>query len=435
MNTTANSSEPAILVDQSKNVFKVARRNFIDPEILAAEKERIFERCWLYLGHGSEIAKPGDFVTRNLAGRGILFTRDAKGEARAILNTCPHRGMQVCREKKGSAKSFQCFYHGWIFGLDGKLRSQPGEEGYDADFKSRETSHMTPVPRFESYRDFYFISFDRGIMPLADYLAGAKEYIDLVCDQTSGGMSITPGTQEYSIRANWKLLTENSVDGYHATTTHASYFDYLGGTTGAPIGDPSKRPPGYGYDLGNGHAVIEYPAPWGRPVAQWIPAWGEAGRAEMDRIFAELVGRVGQQRATRMAKLNRNMFIFPNLVINDIMAVTVRTYYPTTPDYMQVSSWSLAPQGESEWLSKYRLQNFLEFLGPGGFATPDDAEALEHCQRGFANFKDVPWNDISKGMNTDRPLHRDELQMRAFWTQWNSLMFPAPVPQKSSVAA
>ena len=435
MNQTANPSEPAILVDQSKNVFKVARRNFIDPEILAAEKERIFERCWLYLGHGSEIVKPGDFVTRNVAGRGILFTRDAKGEARAILNTCPHRGMQVCREKKGSAKSFQCFYHGWIFGLDGKLRSQPGEEGYDEDFKSRETSHMTPVPRFESYRDFYFVSFDRNIMPLADYLAGAKEYIDLVCDQTDRGMKITPGTQEYSIRANWKLLTENSIDGYHATTTHASYFDYLGNTTGAPLGDPNARPPGYGYDLGNGHAVIEYPAPWGRPVAQWISAWGENGRTELDNIFGELAGRVGQQRATRIAKLNRNLFIFPNLVINDIMAVTVRTYYPSTPDYMLVSSWSLAPQGETEWLSKYRLQNFLEFLGPGGFATPDDAEALEHCQRGFGNFKDVPWNDISKGMNTDKPLHRDELQMRAFWTQWNRLMFPAPVPQKSSVAA
>lgn len=435
MNAIANPNEPAILVDQSKNIFKVARRNFVDPEILAAERERIFERSWLYLGHGSEITKPGDFVTRNVAGRGILFTRDAKGEPRAILNTCPHRGMQVCREKKGSAKSFQCFYHGWIFGLDGKLRSQPGEEGYNEDFKTRETSHMTPVPRFESYRDLYFVSFDRNIIPLSDYLAGAKEYIDLVCDQTSHGMAITPGTQEYSIRANWKLLTENSVDGYHATTTHASYFDYLGGTTGAPIGDPATRPPGYGYDLGNGHAVIEYPAPWGRPVAHWIAAWGEKGRAELDGIFAELASRVGQQRATRIAKLNRNLFIFPNLVINDIMAVTVRTYYPTAPDYMQVSSWSLAPQGESQWLSKYRLQNFLEFLGPGGFATPDDAEALEHCQRGFSNFKDVPWNDISKGMNTDRPLHRDELQMRAFWTHWNGMMFPAPIPQKSSVAA
>jgi p-cumate 2,3-dioxygenase alpha subunit len=435
MSPTALTNEPAILVDPSKNLFKVARRNFVDPEILAAERQRIFEHSWLYLGHGSELAKPGDFLTRNVAGRGILFARDGKGEPRALLNTCPHRGMQVCREKKGSAKSFQCFYHGWIFGLDGKLRSQPDAESYNDDFKTLETSNMTPVARLESYRDFYFVSFDRNIISLSDYLAGAKEYIDLICDQTDSAMHIVPGTQEYSIRANWKLLTENSIDGYHAATTHASYFDYLGKTTDMALGDVAARPAGYGYDLGNGHAVIEYPAPWGRPVAQWISAWGEKGRAEIDAIYNNLVRRHGEERAKRISKLNRNMFIFPNLVINDIMAVTVRTYYPTAPDYMQISSWSLAPKGESEWLSKYRLHNFLEFLGPGGFATPDDAEALEHCQRGFANFQDVPWNDISKGMNSKRPIHRDELQMRVFWTQWNNQMFPAPVSKKSSVAA
>lgn len=435
MNLAAPPSEPAILVDHSKNIFKVARRNFVDYEIMLAEKQRIFERCWLYLGHGSELAKPGDFVTRNVAGRSILFTKDSKGTPRALLNTCPHRGMQVCREKKGSAKSFQCFYHGWVFGLDGKLRSQPDAEAYDADFKTLESSNMTPVPRFESYRDFYFIAFDRNIVPLADYLAGAKEYIDIICDQTDAGMAIVPGTQEYSIRANWKLLTENSIDGYHASTTHASYFDYLSATTNMAQGDALTRLPGRGYDLGNGHAVIEYPAPWGRPVAQWIAAWGDEGRTEIDRIYSNLVQRHGEERAHRISKLNRNMFIFPNLVINDIMAVTVRTYYPTAPDYMLINSWSLAPKEESEWLRKYRLHNFLEFLGPGGFATPDDAEALEHCQRGFANHQDVPWNDISKGMNNKEPNHRDELQMRAFWTQWNKQMFPAPLPNKSSVAA
>ena len=57
-----------------------------------------------------------------------------------MLNTCPHRGAQVCREKHGSAKSFQCFYHGWVFGLDGTLRSQPGEASYAEDFKAR--SHL-----------------------------------------------------------------------------------------------------------------------------------------------------------------------------------------------------------------------------------------------------------------------------------------------------
>ena len=145
--------------------------------------------------------------------------------------------MQVCREKKGSAKSFQCFYHGWIFGLDGKLRSQPGEEGYDGDFKSRDDLQYDARPqvRILSRFPFHFVRSQYHVR-FADYLAGAKEYIDLVCDQSVRGMSITPGTQEYSMRANWKLLTENSIDGYHATTTHASYFDYLGEATGCRVG-------------------------------------------------------------------------------------------------------------------------------------------------------------------------------------------------------
>jgi p-cumate 2,3-dioxygenase subunit alpha len=153
----------ALMVDESKKIFKVSRQAFVDPDILEAERTQIFDKCWLYLGHSSELARPGDFVTRQVGGRNILFARDGKGNLKAMLNTCPHRGAQVCREKHGSAKSFQCFYHGWVFGLDGTLRSQPGETSYAEDFKERSTSNMQQVPRFESYRDFNFICFDKGV--------------------------------------------------------------------------------------------------------------------------------------------------------------------------------------------------------------------------------------------------------------------------------
>ena len=202
------------------------------PRYSGRRAEQIFDNCWLYLGHSSELAKPGDFVTRQVGGRSILFTRDAQGNLKALLNTCPHRGAQVCREK-GNAKSFQCFYHGWVFGLDGTLRSQPGETSYAEDFKERTTSRMLPVPRFESYRDFHFIWFDPGIESLSDYLGPVREYLDVICDQAEAGMTMVGGTQEYSIRANWKLLTENSIDGYHALTTHATYLDYLKSPTAA----------------------------------------------------------------------------------------------------------------------------------------------------------------------------------------------------------
>ena len=410
----------ALMVDESRKIFKVSRDMFVDPAILEAERAQIFDKCWLYLGHSSEIPKPGDFVTRQVGGRGILFTRDSKGELKAMLNTCPHRGAQVCREKRGSAKSFQCFYHGWVFGLDGALRSQPGEASYAADFKERSTSSMQQVARFESYRGLNFISFNKNVESLVDYLGPVLEYLDVICDQSEDEMVIVGGTQEYSIRANWKLLTENSIDGYHALTTHATYLDYLKNTSG---GLAQVAFDGHARDLGNGHAVLEYQAPWGRPVAQWIPVWGEAGKTELARIYDGLVKRHGKARADRIATTNRNLFIFPNLVINDIMAVTVRTYYPAAPDYMTISAWALAPREETDWARKYRLFNFLEFLGPGGFATPDDVEALEHCQRGFRNAAEAQWNDISKGMGKENPSYDDEAQMRSFWTHWNERVF------------
>ena len=61
----------------------------------------------------------------------------------------------------------------------------------------------------------------------------------------------------------------------------------------------------------------------------------------------------------------------------------------------------LGAGGESAEDSALRLDNFLTFLGPGGFATPDDVEMLESCQRGFAN-REVGWSDISRGMKREQ---------------------------------
>ena len=79
----------------------------------------------------------------------------------------------------------------------------------------------------ENYRGFVFASFDENVTDLVTYLAGAREYLDLVIDSGDGEMEIVKGTNEYCIGANWKLLAENSIDGYHAVSTHDTYFKYL----------------------------------------------------------------------------------------------------------------------------------------------------------------------------------------------------------------
>jgi len=403
--------------DQAQGLFRVARTAVTEDAVFKAEYEAVFNKCWLYVGHESEVAKNGDFVRRNIAGRNLVLNRDTSGNLNVFFNVCPHRGAEVCREKHGNAKHFQCFYHGWIFGSDGKLKSQPGKERYTANFEEQPRGNLVKVPRFANYRGFCFINFDPAACAIEEYLGNAREYLDLVADQSEAGMVVVSGMQEYSIRANWKLLVENSNDGYHAATTHATYLDYVA-KTHVMGNDVALR--GVGRELGNGHAVVEYTAPWGRPIASWIPIWGDEGKKEMDRIHAELVARHGKEKADRIAFKNRNILIFPNLAVNDIMSLTVRTFYPLKPDLMHVTGWALAPKNESDWARAYRLNNFLEFLGPGGFATPDDVEALESCQAGYQNSKEigVGWNDISKGMGLD-PQYDDEVQIRSFWKEWN----------------
>jgi p-cumate 2,3-dioxygenase subunit alpha len=417
-----------VMEDRERHLFRVARRAFVDEAVLEAERREIFDHCWLYLGHGSEIADNCDFLTRSVGGRELVFNRDRGGAVHAFLNSCPHRGATLVREPRGNAISFQCFYHGWAFNVNGRFASRYAEGNYGEGHYSGGCADLTGVPRLEHYRDFYFVNFDGNAGSLADYLAGAKEIIDLVADQGVDGMEIVGSDQKYFINANWKLLAENSVDGFHGLPTHSTYFDYLQNVGDVEMSDAGKNFRGRAArDLGNGHAVIEYPSPWGRPMARWTPAWGEDKRELIEIQRARLVQTFGEDRGLRMAELSRNMIIFPNLVINDIMAITVRTFHPIAADRMAVSAWALGVKAEDERLRALRLFNFLEFLGPGGLATPDDVEALESCQRGYRNLREAAWNDISKGMPRGADARTDdEEQIRCFWREWDRRIAASP---------
>jgi phenylpropionate dioxygenase-like ring-hydroxylating dioxygenase large terminal subunit len=406
--------------------FEVHRSTLVDPAIFELEQRRIFERCWIYVGHDSEVRAPGDFRTRSVAGRPVILCRDSRNALRVFLNTCRHRGTVVCREAEGNAERHTCFYHGWTYDRDGALYAVPGQSAYPPSFRKEELSLKEP-PRVEAYGGFVFLSFDENAIPLKDYLGAATEYIDLVLDQSpTKRLEVIQGTQEYDIRANWKLLVENSFDDYHLLTTHSTWLDYLK-RSGVEMPRPAKGEMlpshGAGKDLGNGHGTTDNVNFRGRPVARWIPVYGEAAKPELERIRAELVARLGEARAKRVADTNRNLLVFPNVVLLDGSSVTVRTFEPVAPDRMRVRAWALGPVEETAAARAVRLDSFLTFYGPGGFATPDDIEALESVQQGLATHREVPYSIISRGMaKQGEQLNTDELHLRAFWIQWDKLM-------------
>ena len=409
---------------RAPNKFLVNRAVFTEGSLLAQERDAIFSKCWIYVGHESEVPNPGDFVAREVAGRPVIFTRNRDGQTRVLLNSCSHRGAEVCRERRGNQRRFRCFYHSWSFSNDGELVSMPDEGGFPAGFR-KEDHNLAQPAAVDSYRGFVFATFNPEQEPLVDYLADAKYYLDLTADQAAGevGMVVTQGTHEYSMKSNWKLLAENSSDGYHAIPVHKTYLD-VQKTRGDNVAGNTEKDwkESHAFDLGNGHTVTVKQAPWGRPVARWQPSMGQGTKATVEASYRRLVELHGEERAQLIANLDFNMLIFPNLVINNIMAVIVRTFYPNEPGHMNVTAWSLAPGGEDKAARRVRNESFLSFLGPAGLATPDDNEALESCQRGYASRPGEGWNDVSRGMDKFDPPNWDELQMRTFWRRWDDLM-------------
>jgi p-cumate 2,3-dioxygenase alpha subunit len=423
-----------VQADPAKRSFRVNRDAYRDPAVFEREKELIFSKCWLYVGHGTELKKKGDYVARRVGGRDLIFLRDRAGEVQSYFNTCTHRGAKICRERGGNARTFACPYHGWVFNTEGKLVSKNTQTGYAEDMNDDGHLDLLKVQRLENYRDFWFVNYNPNAMSLHDYLDGARDAIDALSDQTEEKQIILSGEHSYTIRANYKLLAENSYDGYHLVSVHASYFDHLRdqleGTPAAGMVDDTianYNNMGAARAIGMGHAILDSYVPTGRPVAQWLPSLGRAVKPEIDAKYARLVERFGEERAKYIAETQKNLVIFPNLVINDILSTTVRVIEPEGPDFIKVTAWALGPSDESSELRAMRLDNFVSFLGPAGFGSPDDIEMLEICQTA-AEHTPVEWSEISKGMSDAAdPLHvtgspDDEIQMQAYWTQWDRIM-------------
>jgi p-cumate 2,3-dioxygenase alpha subunit len=131
-------------------------------------------------------------------------------------------------------------------------------------------------------------------------------------------MRILPGSHQYACNANWKLMVENSIDGYHGAPLHHTYFAFLASQGDDDGAKALRSSEARGYDLGNGHAVVDYPAPFPRVIARWHPIFGEDAKAEIHAIRDELEQRCGSERAYRMAETCRNLLIYPNLLLLDV---------------------------------------------------------------------------------------------------------------------
>lgn len=180
--------------------------------MLAAELDRVFRREWICVGRADQLAKPGDYLTYELAGQPVLVLRDHAGRLRAMSNVCLHR-MSTLMQDQGNARTIVCPYHGWTYGLDGSLRGAPGME-LNQGFQRGD--YCLPQIRAEEWLGWIMLTLNPEAPPVAERLAGAEAMIaDFAMEAYSQTFQET-----HRWNTNWKVLGENFMESYHLPVCH-----------------------------------------------------------------------------------------------------------------------------------------------------------------------------------------------------------------------
>ena len=187
---------------------------YVDEDIAELERQNVFGRTWQVVARADQLARPGEYVTAELAGEPLVVVRGQDDQLRAFYNVCRHHAAAVVTEERGTANIFRCPYHGWSYGLDGTLKGAPEFEGV-CGF-DRAANGLLPV-RVESWEQFVFVSLDAKATPLADFLGGLGARM---APLNIGALHFFE-RRVYSMKCNWKVFVDNYLDGgYHVPHLH-----------------------------------------------------------------------------------------------------------------------------------------------------------------------------------------------------------------------
>jgi phenylpropionate dioxygenase-like ring-hydroxylating dioxygenase large terminal subunit len=186
---------------------------YTSPMFLELERQELFRKQWVCVGHAGALASVGDYFTAELVEEPLLVVRDSPAAIRVLSNVCRHRGSPVA-QGAGNAARFVCGYHGWTYALDGRLLAAP---------LIREGEHFAKktcaLPRFatEVWQGYIFVNLDGLAPPLAPALAPLEPYIRNYHPEQQHFLYET----EEVWNTNWKCLVENFMEGYHLSPLHA----------------------------------------------------------------------------------------------------------------------------------------------------------------------------------------------------------------------
>ncbi len=405
----------------------VSRRLYSDPEIYGQERQRIFARCWLFLGHESQVPTPGDFVTTYLGEDPVILGRDRDGALHAHINSCSHRGMRVCRADKGNTHLFTCPYHGWKFGSDGRLQGLPGQKtNYDATF-AKEDWGLLQV-RIATHAGLVFGTLDPEAETLDEYLGDARYYLDATFARTPAGVELI-GPHKWRAHANWKLPADNQLgDVYHINVSHGGALKLFGARYPTELDYQVNPHRGHGLALRFPDADAE------RHLL--VPGHTEGGGGpddpEVDAYIDDLYDRMVEHLGPVQARIKGTaMTIFPNFSILPGVQ-SVRIAHPRGATELEMWSYAFVEADAPDSVKQKLVQRYSFQFGTAGLLEQDDAENWQECTRSTRGAG--AWGDVfnyqmgmgREGVHAELPgtvsPGESEQNQRAFYREWARLM-------------
>ena len=189
---------------------------FLDEGHFQKEQDKVFRRLPVAVALSATVKEPNTMVAHAGYGVPLLITRDRDGKAHVFLNVCMHKGstlLNSCEPKKGGRIS--CPYHGWTWGVDGKVVGVPRAETFaelDADKRN-----LVELPSREA-GGIIFAILDRHAK--ADFSALNDDIVaDLQALDLAG--QYLYGRKTFHLKSNWKQVIEPFLEGYHVQRLHA----------------------------------------------------------------------------------------------------------------------------------------------------------------------------------------------------------------------
>jgi choline monooxygenase len=189
---------------------------YASPDSFRFERDRLFARTWQLVGPASRVKEAGSYVATEIAGLKVFVLRGRDGILRGFRNVCRHRGARLVPEGAGQCGPLRCPYHNWVYSDRGDLINAPWF-GEDPSFRKDDW----PLDRISlrEWRGLVFVAIapERDLEAQLGDLAGELE------DEPIESYAAVR-EERLVFPANWKIYTDNFVEGYHIPGIHPTFF-------------------------------------------------------------------------------------------------------------------------------------------------------------------------------------------------------------------